>query len=502
MRKNEIIELTIHDMTTEGLGVGRWESLAVFVKDAVPGDRVRARIVKDRKTYAYARLEEILEPGACRTQAPCPAARACGGCQLQAMTYEAQLRLKEEKVRGNLQHIGGFDPAALPIEPIVGMENPYRYRNKAQFPVGRGADGRAQAGFYAGRTHSLIPCEDCLIGIPENRPILRAVIDWMDQYHIAPYDETTGQGRIRHIFIRCGFATGQIMVGLIAATARLPHQEELIKALQEALPAAPETAEKPEAPAPARHIASIVLNVNRKQTNVILGDQTIVLAGSDAIEDRIGPVRYRISLPSFYQVNPVQTRRMYDTVLEYAALTGKETVWDLYCGIGTISLYLAAQAREVIGVEIVPEAVENARENAALNGITNARFYTGRAEDLFVRMQKARAPRADVVIVDPPRKGCAASLLETMLAMQPERIVYVSCDSATLARDLRILTEGGYRIRKIRPFDQFPQTVHVETVCLLSNRFSKADTFVDLSLNMKDYYRIKDEQKKSQDKKV
>ena len=471
MNKNEIVEVTIEDMSDEGLGIGHAGGMALFVKDAVPGDTVLARVVKVKKRYAYARVQEVLSASCDRTDPLCPVARSCGGCQIQEMRYEAQLALKERKVRNNLMRIGGFhidedrhiigeaeehtDGGEGYFFPIIGMETPWRYRNKSQFPVAASADGRLTAGFYAGRTHSIIDHHQCMIGIEENRIVLETVLSWMDTYHVPAYREDTGKGMIRHVMTRAGYATGQLMVVIVAAGNRLPEEAALVKALQDALDRSGQE---------RFHLTSVVLNINCERTNVILGSGTRVLYGNDYIEDRIGDLTYRISSKSFYQVNPVQTQKLYETALAYADLTGKENVWDLYCGTGTISLFLAQKAGKVTGVEVIPEAIRNAKKNAEINHIDNCEFIEGRAEDIVGNMEKA-----DVIVVDPPRKGLDGSVVDAILRSAPDRIVYVSCDSATLARDVKLLAQGGYCLRKVQPVDMFPHTVHVETVCLLTH---------------------------------
>ena len=493
MEKNTIIQIDIEDMSDEGLGIGHALGMAVFVKDSIVGDTVRAKITKVKKNYAYARLEEVLIPSPDRTQAFCPAARACGGCQLQEMSYEAQLRLKQRKVRNNLERIGGF--AGLEVLPVIGMDEPYRYRNKAQFPIGVNREGKLIAGFYAGRTHSIIDNHDCGIGIEENRSVLETVLAYMKRNHAAAYDESSHSGIVRHVMTRWGRSTGQLMVVIIASADRLPAEEDLVRSLKEA-------AEKDRWTC---RLTSVVLNTNKAVTNVILGHKNRVLYGQDYIEDRIGDNLYRISSMSFYQVNPVQTEKLYRTALEYAGLTGRENVWDLYCGTGTISLFLARKAGKVTGVEIVPEAIDNARVNAELNGIRNTEFLVGKAEEILPRLAAEQAETAgsggkiaDVIVVDPPRKGLDRIVTETILSAAPDRIVYVSCDSATLARDLRLFSEGGYRIQKVQPVDMFPHTVHVESIALLervSNRKYKPDARVKIDVDLEDYYRIKDAQK-------
>ena len=495
-QKNDEFELKIEDLSVNGEGIGHANGVTFFIKDALIGDVIRAKVTKLKKSYGYARLVEILTPSPDRVAPVCPHARPCGGCQMQELSYGKQLAFKEEKVRNDLRRIGGFTDAQIPMRPILGMENPWHYRNKAQFPVGTGRDGRIVTGFYAGRTHSIIANRDCAIGHPCNRRILDLVIGFMEEYGIPPYDERTGTGLVRHILIRIGFATGEIMVCLVINGDRLPREDVLAErlfALTDAdflkLPTDSRTtgpnaitaAKQPgcEAaacdPYPLPRMTSFLLNTNTAHTNVILGDKVRTVRGQSYITDRIGDLKYQISAKAFYQVNPVQTEKLYQTALTLAALTGAETVWDLYCGIGTISLFLAKKAKKVYGVEIVPEAIEDAKQNAKINGITNAEFFAGKAEEIlpaYVRQEKqaGRAASADVVVVDPPRKGCDAALLDTILSMHPDRIVYVSCDPATLARDLKILCAGGYTLQHIQPVDQFPHSGHVETVCLLGKR--------------------------------
>ena len=448
-RKNDIVTLEIVDCGTDGEGIGKADGFTVFVKDAVIGDTVKAKIMKAKKNYGYGRLMEILKPSPYRVEPVCPSARQCGGCQLQAVSYEEQKVFKEKKLRGHLERIGGFHD--LPMEPLIGMDEPYHYRNKAQFPVGRNKEGRIITGFYAGRTHAIIENRDCALGIPQNKDVLDRVIAHMEKYNIAPYDEMTGRGLVRHIFVRYGFFTGEIMVCLIINGQEFPHQKELIEKLCE-IPG----------------MTSISLNINKKRNNVILGEKVKTIWGQEFITDKIGDISYEISPLSFFQVNPKQTWKLYSKALEYADLHGEETVWDLYCGIGTISLFLAQKARFVRGVEIVPAAIEDAKRNAKINNIENVEFFVGKAEEVLPREYEKNGVYADVIVVDPPRKGCDEMLLKTILKMQPKRVVYVSCDSATLARDLRFLCDNGYELKKVCGVDQFPQTVHVETVVLLS----------------------------------
>ena len=529
-RKGQEIRVRIIDLGMRGEGIGRLEDgYTVFIKDAVIGDYVRASIMKANKSYAYAHLEQILQASPHRVEPLCPVARQCGGCQLQALSYEQELAYKQNKVRADLIRIGGFSEEEIDavMEPVVGMQDnpngPWRYRNKAQVPVGYapagasagygaagGAAGnsvaggpfghtaaaggagkgagagkkakntgrRVIAGFYAGRTHSIIPMTDCLLGDEVNKDILNRVLTYMAIHRVPPYDEETGKGLVRHILIRSGHFSGQIMVCLVVNGDSLPYEADLVDHLT-GVPG----------------MTSIVLNENTERTNVILGKKLRTLWGRDEIEDTLQvydvtqeseagrtvftptgeSVTFRISPLSFYQVNPEQTQKLYSLALDYAGLTGKETVWDLYCGVGTISLFMARHAGKVCGVEIIPEAIENAKQNAARNGIENAEFYVGKAEEVlpdYVQARRAAGedPGIDVICVDPPRKGCDAKCLETILEIRPERVVYVSCDPATLARDLRILADGGYQLKKVRPVDQFGHTVHVETVCLLTHK--------------------------------
>lgn len=456
MQKNDELILKIEDMGVDGAGIGKADGMTFFVKDAVIGDVVRAKLMKLKKTYGYARLMELLEASPDRVEPKCPYYRQCGGCQIQALSYEKQLEFKERKVRNNLERIGGF--SEIPMEPIVGMEEPYHYRNKAQFPVGTDKDGHIVTGFYAGRTHTIIPNRDCALGLPVNREILDLVIDFMEKYHVSAYDEKTGKGLVRHVLIRCGFTSKEKMVCLIINGKSLPHSEKLVEALRK-----------------IDGMTSISINCNTGRTNVILGRKTVVLWGQEYITDQIGEISYEISPVSFYQVNPVQTEKLYGLALEYADLHGEENVWDLYCGIGTISLFLAQKAKQVYGVEIIPQAIENAKRNAVKNGIENAEFFVGKSEEVlpeFYEKEAAagRKAHADVIVVDPPRKGCDEKLLETIVKMAPDRVVYVSCDSATLARDLKILCENGYELKRVRAVDQFCHTVHTESVCLMERK--------------------------------
>ena len=455
MQKNDIVIVTIEDIGVNGEGIGKVDGYTLFIKDAVIGDVVEAKLIKAKKQYGYARLMKITKPSIHRVEAACPVARQCGGCQIQEMAYERQLEFKAQKVRNNLERIGGIPAELLDdvTEPICGMDKPLRYRNKAQFPIGTDKDGNIITGFYAGRTHQIIPNMECALGVEVNREILEAVIAFMKEYKVSAYDEESHKGLVRHVLIRYGFTTGEIMVCLVVNGAGIPHGEVLCERLSN-----------------ITGMTSVTYSMNREKTNVIMGQQVKLLWGQEYITDYIGNVKYQISPLSFYQVNPVQTEKLYGLALEYAGLTGEETVWDLYCGIGTISLFLAQKARKVYGVEIVPRAIEDARKNTEINDIGNAEFYVGKAEEVLPDKYKKDGIYADVIVVDPPRKGCEEAVLDTMVKMQPKRIVYVSCDSATLARDVKYLRENGYELEKVRGVDMFPMTVHVETVALLTRK--------------------------------
>lgn len=520
-RKNETVTVTIEDMGSGGEGIGKTDGFTLFVKDAVIGDTVEARIVKNKKSYAYARLEKVIVPSPFRVEPACAFHRQCGGCQLQAVSYEKQLIFKQEKIRNSLIRIGGFEPEYVDrcMEPIVDMASDeggrvqgklasqrpmLRYRNKAQYPIGTDRNGNVIAGFYAGRTHDIIANTGCVLGAEENEAVLDCVLDYMRRNHVSAYNEASGTGLVRHVLIRKGFSSGEIMVCLVVNgkgkeegcgdgfRSFLPRQEELVSGLVQ-----------------IRGMTSVSVSVNTRRNNVIMGEEIHTIWGQDTISDTINMrdmgrpgypctgegLVFQISPLSFYQINPVQTEKLYSLALEYAGLTGKETVWDLYCGIGTISLFMAKRAGKVIGVEIVSQAVADARENAARNGIRNAEFLEGKAEDVLPEYywhespenrdsgEGFRMPRPDVVAVDPPRKGCSIGCLEAILKVMPERIVYVSCDPATLARDLRVLCDGGYELERMRGVDQFGMTVHVETVCLLSKLNAKQHIEVEVKMD-------------------
>lgn len=474
MNKNDIVTVEITDIGVSGEGIGHVDGYTLFIKDAVIGDVVEAKVMKAKKNYGYARLMKVITPSEYRVEPKCAFARRCGGCQIQEMSYDRQLVFKDQKIRGNLERIGGFTKEQIEavMQPVVGMEHPFSYRNKAQFPFGTDKEGNPITGFYAGRTHDIIANTDCALGVEQNREILEIILQYMRENKIKSYDEKTGKGLIRHALIRYGFKTKEIMVCLVVNGKKLPKAERLIEKLIQ-----------------IEGMTSITISPNTRRDNVIMGDSYEILWGQGYITDYIGNVKYQISPLSFYQVNPVQTEKLYGLALEYADLKGDETVWDLYCGIGTISLFLAQKAKQVYGVEIVPQAIDDAKENAKINAIDNAEFFVGKAEEVlpkyyaeYEREHNGETAHADVIVVDPPRKGCEETLLETIVKMQPEKVVYVSCDSATLARDLKYLCANGYEITVCRGVDQFPQSVHVETVCLLSKLHS--DHHIEVELEM------------------
>ena len=512
-KKNELIILEITDLTEEGQGVGKKDGLVFFVKDSVMGDKVEARILKVKKNYAYAKLEKLLEASPYRITPLCPVAGKCGGCQLQHLSYEKELAWKEDRIAQSLIRIAGIPEEEVRKrgEGILGGKT-VRYRNKAQYPVQNGkelhveteqigensaldrkektaknciVDGKREGninsmsvvrkelsglkmGFYGFHSHRIIETEDCLINSAENPLILNCIKDWAREYKISGYEEETGKGLLRHIFLRKGFSTGEILLCLVLNGKSLPHGKELWERLQDLSFSVEESGQVQGS------IVGLCVNINEGRGNAILGRETRCLYGKDNIEDKIGELSFSISVPSFYQVNPAQTEKIYGKALEYAALTGEETVWDCYCGIGTISLFLAQKAKQVYGLEIVPEAIENAKKNAEKNGLHNTEFYVGAAEEVlpeWVEGQKREGKDVgnlvDVVSLDPPRKGCDEACLSAVLELSPKRIVYVSCDTGSLARDIKYLREGGYTLEKWVGIDNFPRTGHVECVALL-----------------------------------
>lgn len=458
VNKNDEVIIDIEDIGSDGEGIGKYQGYTIFVKNTIVGDRIRTKLIKCKKSYGYGRLMEIIDPSPYRVTPRCSLADKCGGCSIQHLDYQKQLEYKQNKVINCLERIGGFPVEEFCkkniMEPIIGMKEPFYYRNKAQFPVGVNKEGKVTIGFYAGRTHSIIDTSHCYIQAPINDEILQKVRTFLEEYSISVYNEDKHEGLVRHILTRVGFTTGEIMVCLIINGNDLPYKERFIESLCE-IP----------------HMTSISININKEKTNVILGDKVKTLWGKPYITDYIGDIKYQISPLSFYQVNPIQTQVLYETALNYANLHGEETVWDLYCGIGTISLFLAQRAKQVYGVEIVPQAIEDAKKNAEINHITNAEFFVGAAEEILPKKYKEDAINADVIVVDPPRKGCEEGLLDTIIHMSPKRVVYVSCDPATLARDLKYLCNKDYKISKIQVVDQFGHSIHVETVVVLEKKF-------------------------------
>ncbi|MCS7461229.1 23S rRNA (uracil(1939)-C(5))-methyltransferase RlmD [Paenibacillus doosanensis] len=463
--KNEEVEADIVGIGHEGEGVGRVNGFTLFIQGALPGERVLVKVLKLKKQYGYAKLLRIIKASPDRIKAPCPIYSQCGGCQLQHLSYEAQLRFKRQLVVDNLERIGKLRVAGasegqregegIVVHPTLGMSDPWRYRNKAQVPIGfaaaaDGEEGGLVGGFYAQGSHRIIDMDECLIQQENNDRVVAAVKRIARELGIRAYNEETHKGLLRHVVARYGFNTGDIMVVLVTNGGDIPRRDELVGLIREEIPG----------------IKSICQNINTERTNVIFGDRTRVLWGDDVIYDTIGDIQFAISARSFYQVNPVQTEVLYGQALDFAGLTGEETVIDAYCGIGTISLFLAQRARQVYGVEIVGEAIDDARRNARLNGIRNVQFETGAAEVVIPEWRR-QGITPDVIVVDPPRKGCDGALLDTILEMRPSRVVYVSCNPSTLARDLRVLEDGGYTTVEVQPVDMFPHTVHVESVALL-----------------------------------
>ena len=592
-KKNELIILEITDLTEEGQGVGKKDGLVFFVKDSVMGDVVEAKILKVKKNYAYAKVEKLLEASPYRITPLCPVAGKCGGCQLQHLSYEKELAWKEDRIAQSLIRIAGIPEEEVrgKGEGILGGKTE-RYRNKAQYPVQNGkelhveteqigensildrkektaknciVDGKREGninsmsvvrkelsglkmGFYGFHSHRIIESEDCLINSAENPLILNCIKEWAREYQISGYEEETGKGLLRHIFLRKGFSTGEILLCLVLNGKNLPHAEELWEKLHELslsveegdLQRGAEVSCRMDAESEADgrcgvdtdreadihcgvdakseadihcgmdaqseadvycgkngtvqgRIVGLSMNINEGRGNAILGRETRCLYGKDSIEDKIGELSFSISAPSFYQVNPMQTEKIYGKALEYAALTGEETVWDCYCGIGTISLFLAQKAKKVYGLEIVPEAIENAKKNAEKNGLHNTEFFVGAAEEVlpkWVEEQKREGKDVgnlvDVVSLDPPRKGCDEACLSAVLELSPKRIVYVSCDPGSLARDMKYLREGGYELEKWVGIDNFPRTGHVEVITLLSKLESKRHINVELPIDEMD----------------
>ena len=460
MEKNDVVTVKIEDITEDGSGIGHINGLAVFVKDTIPGDEAEIKIIKSKKHYAFGKIVKLIEESPDRVEPSCEVSRSCGGCTIMQLAYAAQLEYKKNKVINCIARLGGIpeNEVRQKCEGIDGMDVPFDYRNKMQFPVGKDKYGKPVIGFYAGRTHSIVPVSDCRIGHPVNAEIITSVREYMIKHKTEPYDEVSGRGLVRHILTRVGFHTNQLLVTFVINGMDWDGAKDLVKPLQKA------------AQKYGLSLVSVSLNINMDKTNRILGNKCITVFGDNHIEETIGNVKFNISPLSFFQVNPVQTEKLYKKVLEYSALTGSEKVWDLYSGIGTISLFLAREAEHVYGVEIISDAVSNAKENAVENKIVNADFFEGAAEEILPELYNENKEKymADIVVVDPPRKGCDEKLLATIAEMQPERMVYVSCDPATLGRDIAYLKLKGFEVEKWKAVDMFPHTCHVETVVLMS----------------------------------
>lgn len=444
LTKNENYEINITDIGSEGQGIGKIDNFTLFVEGGLPDDTLLVKVIKLKKTYGIGKLIEIVKPSSMRVEPPCKVFNLCGGCTLQHFSYEAQLAYKKDKVYNDLKRIGNLD---LEVLDTIGMQEPFYYRNKAQFPV-RGK--KIEIGFFKQRSHNIIPVKDCKIQHKVNEDIIQTVEKFMIENNVTAYDELTNKGVIRHILTKVGFNSGEIMVCIVANAKKIPKSSILVDLLLK-----------------IEGIKSIVLNINTQKTNVILGEKIELLWGQDFITDSLNNINFKISALSFYQVNPVQTKVLYEKILEFAEFSGDEIVLDAYCGIGTISLYIANKVKKVIGVEIVPQAIEDAKDNALINNIANTEFIVGKVEEVVLDLNK-NGLFADVVIVDPPRRGCETILLETILSMKPKKIIYVSCDSATLARDLKVLCEKDYKVLKVQPVDCFCQTTHIETVVMMT----------------------------------
>ncbi|MCK0472312.1 23S rRNA (uracil(1939)-C(5))-methyltransferase RlmD [Halalkalibacter sp. APA_J-10(15)] len=447
VKKNDQLHVTIQDLTHEGAGVAKVDGYTLFVPKALPGEKVNIKVVKVNKGYGFARVIHIEEESLHRVEPPCTIYERCGGCQMQHMSYEGQLIFKQKQVKDVLERIGGL--REVPVHQTIGMSEPWRYRNKAQVPMGE-EGGLVIGGFYQERSHTIINTDKCLIQTEESDDVVQLIKELANEYGIRAYDEKKHRGTLRHVVTRKGYETDELMVILVTRGKELSHKKKLLDEIKKKLP----------------NVKSIVQNINPKRTNVIFGDETNVLWGEEYIYDYIGDIKFAISARSFFQVNPEQTKVLYEKALQYANLTGSETVIDAYCGIGTISLFLAQKAKQVYGVEIVPDAIADAKRNATLNGIENVDFAVGEAEKVMPWWY-AQGIRPDVIVVDPPRKGCDQALLETILSMKPKRVVYVSCNPATLARDLKVLEEGGYETKEVQPVDMFPHSTHVECCSLL-----------------------------------
>ncbi|MCD8037337.1 MAG: 23S rRNA (uracil(1939)-C(5))-methyltransferase RlmD [Clostridiales bacterium] len=450
LEKNKTYTAECSSLGSEGEGIVKIDGFTLFVEGMLPGEKAEILIVKLKKNYGYGKVMKLLEVSDKRCEPACPYIKTCGGCSLQHMSYKSQLEFKRQKVKDCLERIGGLKE--IDHMDTVGMDEPWNYRNKAQYPVGLGKDGKAIIGFYSPRSHRITDINSCMLQMKNADKVIKIFKDFINDFKIPVYDETAHRGLIRHILTRTGYSTGEIMVTIVANENKIPHTDELIKRLQN-----------------IDGLASIVLNINKDKTNVILGGKCITLWGKNTIRDKIGGISFDISALSFYQVNPVQTEKLYSLAVEAAGLTGNENVIDVYCGIGTISLFAAKKAKHVHGIEIVPKAIEDAKHNAEINGITNADFEAGKAEDILPKMF-ANGTRADVIFLDPPRKGLEPSVIDAVCGMEPDRIVYVSCGPATLARDMKLFAEKGYTTNKVQTVDMFPQTGHVESVVLMTKK--------------------------------
>lgn len=449
VKKNDCLDVVFEDLTHDGNAVAKIDGYPIFVPQGLPDEIAQIKVLKTNKNYGFGKIIELTKESADRVTPPCLVYSQCGGCQLQHLSYDGQLRMKQKQVAQVMKRIGKQDVEVL---PTLGMENPWNYRNKAQVPVGF-VNGRLVAGFYQQRSHQIIDMNTCLIQQEENNEVIQTARAIFAKYYVEPYDETTRKGVLRHLMTRFATTTGELMLVIVTTKLNFPNKEEILAELQQSIP----------------ELTSLVQNVNTTNTNVIFGEQTVVLAGREYIMDTIHGISFAISARSFYQVNPEQTEILYTEALKLAGLTGEETVIDAYCGIGSISLCLAKEAKHVYGVEIVPQAIEDARANAKLNKMDNVTFAVGKAEEVIPDWFK-QGIKADVLVVDPPRKGCDDALLQTILKMKPKRVVYVSCNPATLARDMLVLTEGGYEAKMVQPVDMFPQTTHVECVTVLQRQ--------------------------------
>ena len=454
IKKNDIVQLEITGMTAEGRGVGRCGEIAVFVPYTAIGDTIEAKILKVAKTYAFGKMISLIKPSQDRIEIDCKYFTKCGGCTYRHMTYQAELEVKEQRVRDVLNRIGGFSD--LPMKPIVGAKHPDHYRNKAQLPIGIDDNQSMIMGFYSNRSHRIIDCESCALQPKSFTQAMDVFRKWADTSGNDVYKEETGKGRMRHLYLREAGATGEVMACVVVNGNGLYHEDTLVKQLREHVPG----------------LKSVIINSNREKTNVILGKKCRTVWGSDTIKDTLCGLTFHISPLSFYQVNRTQAEKLYAIAKEYAGLTGEEILLDLYCGTGTIGLSMAHQAKRLIGVEVIEAAVENARKNSQINGIENAEFICGDAASAAEVLEK-QGLRPNVIVIHPPSKGCDQSLIKTISRMSPDRVVYVSCDPATLARDLKWFTEEGYMPQEVTPVDMFPRTAHVETVVLLTNEFPK-----------------------------